>query len=544
VRNRKLIFSLSLCLLGVFTTRYVDAQVYQCKDDKGRKIYQDRPCVYRGVIPDGVAPTPSTTIDKPATAAPVIAPSSSTTPPDAAAPNVTLSNTQPQIKTAEDLPVTLPTSVSSQPTSSPPANQIINESPAPAPAPRIQPISQAATLKKPISIPVTATSHSSAELSPPADVNKSTKKLATATTDKKTRAAVATVKQPAMPSAKISRNDVTAKKKIRQSSMRREYKEDYFIPGWRKGEFFYPEDQRWTITAVRYLSTVNVAEELKGIPAILTGAPVFFTSSYFTFRNVNAGDNMVIGACFTARDKQLDVEPVEQFKRALSQKIILKQTAGDQMEMILDDWLALTLTKDKLGDDFHYLKLQFDGVFNAALKRYKIQQADCDLVKIDVLAGGGEDLLIYAPAIDKQITLQEHILDPKTQISQGASYPLKRIRHEPGALEVEQCAALWSDYRLVKDQDNSNFFYITEIISGKSVSTSSFCNRLVALKKIDGAKIIELLGYAQKVDSLHLDFVDRLDDTSFIMQFRREGTVTVKFSDYDKNRIVVEVKNN
>lgn len=73
--------------------------------------------------------------------------------------------------------------------------------------------------------------------------------------------------------------------------------------GHEKEGYFYPDFQAWRVVEVRRLSPIKINPQLSGVPLMLMGSVMFFSSNYFTLKSVNSGGDLVFPACFV-QDKK------------------------------------------------------------------------------------------------------------------------------------------------------------------------------------------------------------------------------------------------
>ncbi len=297
------------------------------------------------------------------------------------------------------------------------------------------------------------------------------------------------------------------------------------VTGAVRGDFLYPDFQRWTIIKVKHVAGADVPLDLRGIPTILGGRSMYLSENYITFPDVNSGGDRLQPACFRKVANGVDVQPMT---ARPTPSLSLQFGTDDTLRLTMEKMFELTLKRSERSNDEGYQQRLFDSHYNERLAREKPNgaQGACVLRKVKLPPLQDHDLELVAADTGATIVVPSGDRDPWTP------YTFSSLSHE--------------SRRPVSASDSAKVFagcrgqqLVTRLMLGESAGTlsrsshhivrsligqapdGSLCERMIFLRRIDPDTVLQLFNlprpqaaYGQQL--LRMDLVKWVADDVFV----------------------------
>jgi len=299
------------------------------------------------------------------------------------------------------------------------------------------------------------------------------------------------------------------------------------VTGAVRGDFLYPDFQRWTIIKVKHVAGADVPLDLRGIPTILGGRSMYLSENYITFPDVNSGGDRLQPACFRKVANGVDVQPMT---ARPTPSLSLQIGTDDTLRLTMEKMFELTLKRSERSNDEGYQQRLFDSHYNERLAREKPNgaQGACDLRKVKLPPLQDHDLELVAADTGARIVVPSGDRDPWTPYTfSSLSHESRRpVSASDSAKVIAGCRGQQLVTRLMLGESagtlSRSSHHIVRNLIGQAPD-GSLCERMIFLRRIDPDTVLQLFNlprpqaaYGQQL--LRMDLVKWVADDVFVAE--------------------------
>ncbi len=297
------------------------------------------------------------------------------------------------------------------------------------------------------------------------------------------------------------------------------------VTGAVRGDFLYPDFQRWTIVNVKPVAGAEVPLDLRGIPTILGGRSMYLSENYITFPDVNSGGDRLQPACFRKAANGVNVQPMT---ARPAPSLSLQNGTDDTLRLTMEKMFELTLKRSERSGDEGYQQRLFDSHYNERLARENPNgaQGACDLRKVKLPPLQDHDLELVAADTGARIVVPSGDRDPWTPYTfSSLSHESRRpINASDSAKVIAGCRGQQFVTRLMLSESAGtpprSSYHIVRSLIGQAAD-GSLCERMIFLRRIDPDTVLQLFNlprpqaaYGQQL--LRMDLVKWVADDVFV----------------------------
>ncbi len=296
------------------------------------------------------------------------------------------------------------------------------------------------------------------------------------------------------------------------------------VTGTIRGDFLYPDFQRWTIVIVKPVAGTDVPTDLRGIPTILRGRSMYLGEYYFTFPDVNSGGDRLQPACFQKVANGVNVQPMT---TRPAPSVFLQNGTKDTLHLTMERLFELTLKRSEDSNDRKYQQRLFDSHYNERLAREKPDgaQGACDLQKVNLPPLHDHDLELVAADTGARIVVPLGDRDPWTPFSfSSLSHESRRPTSASDSVNViAGCPGQQLVTRLMLGESAGtprSSYHIVRSLIGQAPD-GMMCERMIFLRRIDPDTVLKLFNLprpqsAYRDRQLPMDLVKWVADDVFV----------------------------
>ena len=307
------------------------------------------------------------------------------------------------------------------------------------------------------------------------------------------------------------------------------------VRGHTSSGYFYPEFQRFRITAVRVLPDTHVPDDLVKLPQTLRDRSIYLSGGYIALPAAKTGADLLVPACFKASEGKLQVLPALSGEQVFSSFTL--HTDETPATATLSRMFELTLQPAQPPADEGYQKRLFDELLNAHVL-HDVRPGvgpECELGIVSTPALVNHDLALEATDLGRRHIDKGGDLDVHSAMASvvGLSKDWRR-KLDPGNARntLSGCIGREASTRIVSLRSADNAAHVERRLLDSLTGTNAAgeaCERVRYERRLDPARL--LLLYDVVIDEELANSGEKLNLE--LLRWVREGVFALDVNGYE-----------